>query len=194
LVATIPAVVHALDDGVDLGTTSCEVFRLFDDDETDDAVVRFAPGGSSRWFFGGGVGLGFGDVDFVEVAPMLGAWINPKVTAGGSLIYRYRRDSRTPETISTSDYGASIFGRYLVWDPLYLHAEVEYLSYEFIQFDLSTDREGFTSFFVGAGAGTPISRNASFFATVLYNLSYSSGERSPYGSPWVVRMGVGFGF
>jgi hypothetical protein len=185
--------VAAEDPGDQMGTTVGSV----DSGSTgiaDDSLVRFAPAGPNRWFFGGGVGLGFGDVDFVEVWPTLGVWVDPKVALGGSLIYRHRRDSRPPETVTTSDYGGSVFGRYLVWDPLYLHAEVEYLNYEFINSDLSTDREGFTSFFIGAGAATPIGRNASLFATALYNLAYDDGERSPYASPWVIRVGVGFGF
>jgi len=193
LLISCPCAALAVDEGIQLNTTPGSAAVLVEEDEANSRV-RFAPGGSTNWFFGGGVGLGFGDVDFFEVSPLLGVWLNPKVSLGGTLIYRYRRDSRTPETISTSDYGGSIFGRYLVWDPLYLHAEVEYLNYEYINYDLSTDREGFTSFFLGAGAATPISRNASFFATILYNLAYSSNERSPYGSPWVVRVGVGFGF
>ncbi len=154
----------------------------------------FAPPGSKNWFFGGGVGLGFGDVDYLELAPMAGLWLSPKASVGTTLIYRYRRDSRPADTISTSDYGGSIFGRYIVWDPLFLHAEVEYLNYEYLNYDLSTDRDGYTSVFLGAGAAMPMGRNASFFATALYNVAYDSDERSPYGSPWVVRVGVGFGF
>jgi hypothetical protein len=37
----------------------------------------------------------------------------------------------------------------------------------------------------------PVGRNASFYATLLYNFSYDSSERySPYGDPWIFRAGV----
>jgi hypothetical protein len=54
--------------------------------------------------------------------------------------------------VSTTDYGGSVFGEYFVWKPIFLHAEVEYLSYEVVDFDLSTERDGFTSVFVGGGS------------------------------------------
>lgn len=156
--------------------------------------TSFAGQAASNTFFGGRLGLSFGDVDYVEIAPMVGTWLSSKVSVGGTLIYRYRNDDRYRESLSTSDYGGSVFGRYLIWAPVYLHAEVEYLSYEYVRFDLSTERDNFTSVFVGGGVALPMGRRASGFIQALYNLSYSSGEPSPYDSPWTVRFGVGVGF
>ena len=193
LLSAAPFIGQAQESGGEISSSPATGFAAATDLDGDNAPY-FAPPGSNNWFFGGGVGLGFGDVDYLELVPMGGLWLSPEASVGASLIYRYRRDSRPAETVSTSDYGGSIFGRYIVWDPLFIHAEVEYLNYEYIRFDLSTDRDGYTSVFLGGGAAMPIGRNTSFFATALYNVAYDSGERSPYGSPWVFRFGVGVGF
>ena len=150
-------------------------------------------------FAGGSLGLAFGDVDYVEVAPQVGIWLGPRVSVGGSLIFRYRNDAivRYPgneaDSVSTTDYGGSVFGRYFVWDTIYLHTEVEYLSYEYADFDLATERDESTSVFVGGGVATPIGGRSSLYLEVLYNLSYADDELSPYGSPWAVGVGVGVG-
>ena len=48
---------------------------------------------------------------------------------------------------------------------------------------------------VGGGVAQPISKNASIFATALYNLSYDSSElQSPYDSPFILRAGIGIHF
>ena len=87
----------------------------------------------------------------------------------------------------------ALFGRYRVWGPLYAQLEYEYLNYEFVLPDLTTERETFGSVLGGGGVALPLSRSLSFFATALYNFSYDSEEqRSPYSSAWVVRTGIGF--
>jgi hypothetical protein len=150
-------------------------------------------------FVGGSIGLGFGDVDYVEVAPLVGIWLGPRVSVGGSLIFRYRNDAIVrysgdeAESVSTTDYGGSVFGRYFVWDSIYLHTEVEYLSYEYANIDLATERNDSTSVFVGGGVATPIGGGSSLYVDVLYNLSYSDEELSPYGSPWAIGVGVSVG-
>jgi hypothetical protein len=163
-----------------------------------------APGSSapvtSKLFVGGSFGLSIGDVDYIEIAPLVGAWLSPQVSVGGSLIFRYRNDAIVRmsggdiDSVSTTDYGGSVFGRYFLWEPLYVHAEIEYLSYEYADFDFTTERDDFTSVFVGGGAATGIGGRSSVYVQMLYNLSYSDDELSPYGSPWVVRIGIGVGF
>lgn len=148
---------------------------------------------ADRLYFGGGIGLAFGTVDYVEISPLAGYRLSPAATLGASLIFRYRNDGRYPEDVSTNDYGGSVFGQYLVFDPVFVHAELEYLSYESILLDLSTDRDTFTSVYVGGGMSWPAGRSTSLFVLGLYNLSYSDGDPGPYSSPWVFRFGVGFG-
>ena len=159
-------------------------------------VLTAAPtsAASDPWWAGGGIGLGFGDLTYVSIEPMVGYSVNDRVDVGGRLIYRYRNDDRFEPEISTSDWGASVFGRYLVAQPFFLQAEYEWLSYEIAFTDGSTDRDNYDSLFLGGGISQRMGNRSSFFALALYNVSYDDDEPSPYDDPWVVRVGVGFGF
>lgn len=146
-----------------------------------------------RVFFGGGVGLSFGTVDYVEVSPLVGFRVHPKVDVGLSLTYRWRNDSRYD--ISTSDYGGTLFGRYRVVRSFFLEADWEYLDWEYIRSDLSKDRTSTSSFLAGGGYYLPLGGRASMAFSALYNFSYDKNDPfEPYGDPWVVRIGVGVGF
>lgn len=153
-----------------------------------------AKGGGNRWWVGGGLGLAFGDVTFVSVEPVIGYSITPKLSVGGRLIFRYRSDDRFGQDISTTDYGAGLFVRYLVARPFFVQGEYEHLNYEFPHFDGSSDREGYDSVFGGFGVAQPIGKNTSFFASILYNFLWSDDEFSPYAERWVFRAGVSVSF
>jgi hypothetical protein len=149
---------------------------------------------SGRWFYGGGIGLGFGDVTYFALQPLVGYRVSDRLAVGGSLIYRYRSDNRYGTDLSTNDYGASVFGRYAIAGPFFAQAELEQLSFEYVRANLTTARTDATSLYAGGGISHPIGSNVNAFATVMYNLSYESQSPSPYSSPWVVRFGVGVGF
>jgi hypothetical protein len=154
------------------------------------APARVAAG---EWWAGGGIGLAFGgDVTHISVEPLIGYWINPKLTVGGRLIFRYRKDERSPDSQSTMDYGAAVFTRYFATKRVFLQGEYEYLSYELPT--ASAGRDGFNSLFGGAGFSQPLGGRSSFFISGLYNFLYRDDEPSPYADPWVLRAGVGFGF
>lgn len=151
--------------------------------------------GHDRWFFGGGLGLGFGDVSYVTVSPFAGYRLTDAWSVGAGLQYRYRSDTRFDRDLSTTDVGGSLFTRYQLPGPFFVHGEYEYLSYQYYRSNLTKTRTGVSSVLVGGGLSRSLGRNASFFAMVLYNLSYSSYDTvSPYSSPWTVRAGVGIGF
>jgi hypothetical protein len=158
--------------------------------------VAASPGAeaSGRWWIGGGFGLGFGDVDFIDMSAFAGYEVTPRWVPGARISYRNREDTRFDRDVTTDDYGGSLFLRYRVWKPVYLQAEYEYLSYERILPDLSTDRESFDSVLAGAGASLPLGRKVGFFASALYNFSYDGNEPGPYTSAWILRTGVGFSF
>jgi hypothetical protein len=150
---------------------------------------------SERVWWGGGIGFGFGDVDYIEVTPTVGFVANDEVTVGAGLLYRYRDDERYLEDLSTNDYGANVFVRYDVFEPFYLHVEYEYLSYEWIRFDLSTDRDDFHSILAGPGYSKRFGGLSGFYVQALYNFSYDSDDLdSPYDDEWVYRAGFTFGF
>ena len=150
---------------------------------------------SSHIFIGGGFGMSFGSVSYIEAAPLIGYQITERLSGGASLLYRYKNDKRFNPNLKTSDYGASAFGRFLVHRPFVLHAEYEYLSYEFVNADLSTTRTGFNSFLGGGGITQPIGGRAALFVLGLYNFTYSSTSvNTPYNDPWMFRVGITYGF
>jgi hypothetical protein len=148
-----------------------------------------------RMFFGGGMGLGFGDVDFVSIEPLFGVHLSPQFTVGGSLIYRWTSDDRYAESVNFNDYGARAFVQYFPVPVFFGQLEYEYLNYEYVLSTLETDRNSAGSLFVGGGVSQPMGGKAAFFASALYNLSYDDNDPlRPYDSPWVIRAGVSVGF
>ncbi len=157
-------------------------------------AVSGAFAASDRLWFGGGIGFGFGDVDYVEVSPLIGYAATEKLDVGGGITYRYRDDDRYADSLSTSDYGANLFVRYSFLPQLFGHVEYEYLSYEF-RIGSSTDRDNFSSVLAGPGFAQALGDRVSLYALALYNFSYDSDDlSSPYDDDWTYRVGVGFGF
>jgi hypothetical protein len=160
--------------------------------EPEPSTASGQPGMGQRLYFGGGIGLSFGTVDYIELAPMVGYRVTPDFNLGLGVFYRYRKDSRYEEDVTTNDYGGNLFAQYQVVPTLFLHGEVEYVDYEFILPDLDTMRESDTSLLAGLGYGWPVGGSSVYFLA-LYNFSYDEGNlTNPYDSPWVFRIGVTF--
>jgi hypothetical protein len=162
--------------------------------EQTTATVPAKPA-QPRIFYGGTLGLGFGDVQYFEFSPMVGVNLTRELGVGVQLTYRHRKDTRYQQDLTTDDYGATLFGRYRLPGPFYLQAEYEYLDYEYRTNFVTnaTERSSFSSFMAGGGVSQAVGNNASIYATLLYNFSYDQ-EDSPYSNPWILRFGVGIGF
>jgi hypothetical protein len=164
--------------------------------ETPSYVVTRPPAPRpSPFFFGGGVGLGFGDVNWVSVEPLFGYRINPHVAIGTSVLYQWQNDDRYGPSVSTTNYGARAFVQYYPVPVFFLEGEYEYLNYEYVLSDFSTVRSNQSSYLAGAGISQPMGDRSFFFVSALYNFSYKSDDLTyPYSSPWVYSAGVGVGF
>ncbi len=144
---------------------------------------------------GGGLGLGFGNVqDFVSVSPVIGYSLTKKIIAGTGFTYRYTNYKVFSPSIKLTDYGVSPFARYMVYKGLFVQTEYEFLNYEFPAGGTETFRRSFDSFLAGGGLIQPVGKNLSFYAMALYNFSYqTSNGYTPYASPWVLRAGINIG-
>ncbi len=157
-----------------------------------------------RIFFGGDFSLQFGTITFIELSPIVGYRVTPRLAPGFGIIYQYYRDKTFRDVVfKTHIYGGRVFTRYLLVKdfnnviPLGLHAGIiGYTEYEFLnldrQFSNSLIKEGrfwLHSFYVGGGLELPVSRRARMNFIVLYNLN-DTGE-SPYSNP-LVRIGIIF--
>jgi hypothetical protein len=169
-------------------------FAQWGEDQMDEK-----PSFKDRIFTGGGFGLSFSSYsDNFSISPMIGYKITEKIATGIQFQYQYNKYKQITPKLSTNDYGASIFGRYNFYGPLFVHAEYEYLNYVYgIDTDKKKLRDSFNSFMAGGGYFQPISSKAGFFLMALYNFSYESpyaNRATPYNSPWVIRAGVTAGF
>src|SRR5690606_9931724 len=113
-----------------------------------------------RVVFGGGMGLGFGSIqDFVSVSPTVGYMLTRKLVAGVGVQYRYTSYKVVKPSVKLHDYGVSPFVRFMLFQPIFLHAEYEYLNYEHALVHSSrveTSRQSFDSVLAGGGIIQPL--------------------------------------
>lgn len=148
-----------------------------------------------KLFFGGGGGFGIGDLTWVTASPIIGYRATERLSTGVGITYRYTNDKNFRIDPITHDYGASVFARYLVRQPFFLHAEYEYLNFEFPNTNPNeSNRLDFQSLLGGAGVSIPVGGRTAFQVLALYNLSYGVNKRTPYDRPWIVRGGITIGF
>lgn len=161
---------------------------------TDPASSSASAG---RWFYGGFIGASFGDIEYVEIAPLVGYRITPQFGMGLGLLYRYRKDTRYYEDFTSTDYGANLFARYYVTSGLFLQGEYDYTDYEYLA-DLdtgATGRDTYDALLAGVGFNTAVGRGAGLYVLALYDFSYD--ENDPYrlyDSAVQFRIGVSVGF
>ncbi|HRY32989.1 MAG TPA: hypothetical protein P5531_08475 [Bacteroidales bacterium] len=150
---------------------------------------------SERIFFGGDLGLQFGDVVIVDISPLAGYKFTEKLVAGLGITYQYYKDKRFSPAFSTSIYGGRLFSRYFIMENIFAHAEYELLNYDALFVDPYSlysfkDRITANNVYVGVGYRQPIGGNAAIDLLILYNLNESA--QSLYQNP-ILRMGVVFG-
>ncbi|MEM1137694.1 MAG: hypothetical protein AAGI07_17785 [Bacteroidota bacterium] len=141
-----------------------------------------------RLYFGGNVGLQFGDITFIDVSPQVGYRVTEKFSAGVGGTYRYINNKIFFPPFETNVLGYRIFARYDVTPVVYPYAEYENLS---LRIGNETNREWFDAFFIGAGFFQPIGRRGGINILALYNLNYTA-ITSLYNTPWVFRVGFQF--
>jgi hypothetical protein len=173
---------------------------LFAQSENEEEELRPI----DRLFFGGNFGLMFGTITNIEISPLVGYYITPRLAAGGGIRFEYYRDKGYYSPYQTTIYGGDIFSRYTIIRNLgeglniglntgiFVQVEYEALSLEKAYFEPPYTEAG--RFFVhsilaGGGLIQPIGNRSAFIFTVLYNLNETA--RSPYSNP-IVRVGFTF--
>jgi hypothetical protein len=161
-----------------------------------------APSFRDRLFFGGYLGMQFGSYTYIDISPLMGYMISPKLLGGVGLTYRYVSDSRFPgQTITDNQYGYRLFGRYFIIPQIFAHAEFESLnlttSYKFDASSGNLTPDGRTwvnSALVGGGVFQGAGKRTGVFIMALYNVLSCSGDFCPYPDGWLLRVGVTAGF
>jgi hypothetical protein len=136
-----------------------------------------------RIFFGGSFGLQFGTITNIEVAPIIGLWVLPRVAIGAGPEYIYYRDPY----FKTSIYGGKIYSELVLIQDfnnivplgahfgLFLHAEYETLSLESAVWNpaYTSARFQINSLLGGGGISQQIGRRASVNFMALWVLNSS---------------------
>jgi len=170
--------------------------------QTPDSTAYKAPeepekekqqSGVQRVYYGGYVGFSFGDYTRISFAPLVGFRLTRMWSAGVKAAYEYVEDKRYSETVTSHNYGGSFFARLRPHPRMYLHGEFAYMSYEYQTASLSSEREWVPFLLLGGGIVQPISKKASAFIEVLFDVLQD--ENSPYADwdPWI-SIGVSAGF
>lgn len=160
-----------------------------------------------RIFFGGNFGLQFGTVTNIEISPLAGIYLTPRLAVGPGIKYEYfKSDYPGFVPYETHIYGGTAFARYMAIKDLseaiglglnfgiFGHVEYEILSLESKYFEIGAppDAEGrffLNSILIGGGVFQPIGRRGGFLFMVLWNLNETAS--SPYSNP-IFRIGFNF--
>ena len=147
-----------------------------------------------RIFFGGDFGLQFGTITNIEIAPVVGLWVLPRVAIAAGPEYTYYAQRRIG---STSIFGGRAYTQLVLIQDinniipvgihlgLFLHAEDEIQSLESdtpFWKNTSVDSERFTvnTLLAGGGISQPMGRRASLNLIFLWALDDTYGL---YGNP-----------
>ena len=141
-----------------------------------------------RMFFGGNLGLQFGTVTFIDISPLAGVMITPRLSAGAGITYQYYDDNRF-QGANGSSYGGRVFGRYNVLPNIFTHVEYENINWETYSVAEQAFRRVWTdAFFIGGGYFAPFGRRGGANFTFLYNVLHDN-QNSYYAEPYVIRVG-----
>jgi len=144
----------------------------------------------SKLFFGGGFGLQFGSMTLIEVSPLVGYRVTPKLAVGLSPTYKYYKYNAYYGNVTTNVFGGSIFTRYSIFENVFAHVEYESLFYNTKEPAYPNYMQQFNSFFVGGGYNQSIGANSGMYILLLWNLNDTPD--SPYINP-IIRMGFSVG-
>ncbi|PWJ43377.1 hypothetical protein [Sediminitomix flava] len=153
------------------------------------------PSFKDRIFFGGNVGLSFGDITAIEVSPLVGYQITENLTGGVGITYIYY-DNKV-FNYSTHTYGGRLFARYYyqLKEGVRLFPQVEY---QMLKYEIRDNTTGIEypnqwreAAYVGAGYSQRVGERSAVNIIGLYNLLYDE-QTSLYNSPWEFRVEFNF--
>lgn len=133
---------------------------------TDDSSNEDGGFSWDRVTIGGGLGLSFGDITAIEIAPNFGYYLTDNILVGVGGRYSYYRDNI--DKFSTDIYGGHVFGEYLFNKlPFLAHVETELINLEWSQ-DV---RENIINVYVGGGIKQRLGGRSYLYVLGLWNLN-----------------------
>jgi len=144
-------------------------------------------------FYGGYINLSFGNYTVIGIEPMVGYRLTPKLSTGVKVRYNYIKDDRYAKSYTTSTYGGSIFGRYLITPKFYAQAEAASYNYEYFYINGGSERDWVPFFLLGGGFIQPLGERTWLNIEILFDVLQDG--KSPY-EDWepFFSIGIGAGF
>lgn len=141
--------------------------------------------------YGGNMGLSFGNVTSIGISPMVGYKVSKKFIPGIGGTYNYIKfNYLNYPSESTHILGGSIWARYYVFENVFADGEYEVLNGEWDPYFRPGIRYNLNSLLIGGGYQEGFG-GLSSYVLVMYNVT--QGADSPYASPLIIRVGIGFG-
>jgi hypothetical protein len=140
-----------------------------------------------RVTIGGGLGLSFGTITVIEVAPNFGYYLTDNILAGVGGRYSYYSDNDINQ--STSVYGGRVYGEYLFGElPFLAHTEAELINLEWTQ----DRRRNIVNVYVGGGIKQRLGNRSYFYILGLWNLNETKESFILQPNP-IIRGGIAIG-
>ncbi len=148
------------------------------------AVKKDIPPFKERLFYGGSIGLQFGTITDIQISPVVGLWLLPRLGVAAGPNFRFYKNPFEKTTI----YGGRSYLQFLFIQDLnsvvplgihigmFLHTEYEVLSLETSFWKLppyQSDRFTTGTLLAGGGISQPIGRRAALNFMVLWALNDS---------------------
>lgn len=157
---------------------------------------------TDRLLFGGGLGLQFGTLTFIDISPVVGYRLTERLETGVGFSYKYYRykDFYFDPTTGAKDdlkshmIGGSVYSRYHILENIFLHTEFERLRVNTEELYMAGGQivrnpihYNINGLFVGGGLKQRISNSSYFYLMGLWDIVQDSN--SPYSNP-IIRMGI----
>jgi len=151
----------------------------------DQQESKGKPSISERLFFGGNIGLQFGTYTQIEISPIVGIWLMPRIAVAIGPTYRYYKDQYN----ATDIYGVKSYMEFMVIQDInrvlpmgvhtgiFFHAEDEWLSLKTSYWQTppyeNDDRFSINTVLIGGGLSQQIGRRSSLNFTILWPINES---------------------
>jgi len=155
-------------------------------------VRKQAPPLKERLFFGGNIGLQFGTYTNIDVSPIIGMWVLPRIAVAAGPNFRFYKDPYG----NTTMYGAKAYTEIIFLQDLnnllpigihlglFLHGEWEGLSLESAYFKPAPNDTGrfmLNTFLAGGGIRQPLGQRSAMNITFLW--AFDDSGYGIYGNP-----------
>jgi hypothetical protein len=159
---------------------------------------------ADKLVFGGDIGLSFGSITYIKLAPIVGYRLLPRLTLGLGPIYIYEKYKDVH--LETSTYGAKAIASFVVFQGmdkgtsmgignLVIHLENEMINVEPLYYNtagsyyLFGDRLWIDNLLVGGGLVQPIAGNFAISMLIMWDVTQN--DYSPYSNP-IFKFGFYF--